>query len=347
VRFLVISARGRERLVVPLSPSKARERGLRMSVSYTGSGKLYWWVLRLLSRFGALGLVTGHSTTPPTMDNCSLNWSQWLTEIGLLLGQDVLVPAYYFPPQEGRGKAAVLLMDPEGSSVAFAKVGWNSVGIKEVEREMEIYKFWTFTPPRNFNVVKLIGSIIVKPQTLTAVYSPIPDMHGQGPADWCADLDAIWQELVFNTGRIISIERLPWWSKCADWGTPWDRLQRAIQQEFMSGIEVCLSHGDLAPWNIRVGVDGQLWLFDWEAYDNHSPRLTDLVHFFLSRAAFIQRRSPRKLVGPLMKQLLNASGAAMVSQSELNAAFVYLRSREDKAHLYRLLDALATHAIDN
>lgn len=91
--------------------------------------------------------------------------------------------------------------------------------------------------------------------------------EGPHPAPWpddrLADVGRLLRD-AHDAGRTYGAPEgsqwKPWWLR-----------------EVGTGDDVVIGHGDAAPWNIVVGPDGSLGLYDWE-YAGPTDRLTDLAY---------------------------------------------------------------------
>lgn len=55
-----------------------------------------------------------------------------------------------------------------------------------------------------------------------------------------------------------------------------------------------LMHGDLAPWNVRIGEAGDPVLIDWEGGRENAIPGWDLLHYYFQKLVLVQKKSPEE-----------------------------------------------------
>jgi hypothetical protein len=82
-----------------------------------------------------------------------------------------------------------------------------------------------------------------------------------------------------------------------------------------------VSHGDFAPWNIRVGAQ-KAYVVDWENYSYGAPLLHDLFYFYFIQAALNLNRYSKKNALSSSKQVYNILRSEFGDRlPEFNCAF--------------------------
>jgi hypothetical protein len=64
-------------------------------------------------------------------------------------------------------------------------------------------------------------------------------------------------------------------------------------------VSATITHGDLAPWNIKVQRNGAWMVLDWERGDLHGIPACDWFHFVIQPAILVHRQGPSSLVDRL------------------------------------------------
>jgi thymidylate kinase len=200
-------------------------------------------------------------------------------------------------------KPVIQVMTPEGATLAYAKVGANSLSNKLVENEadtlsrMSKYHLRSFERPRlllsthwNSHSVNLQSA----PQTGT---QSVPNSFSRDYAAVIAETSKInlayeplgestfWRRLERKADAI----RHPYFRALLD--------QAMAQLRADSGAErfaFHFSHGDFAPWNIRM-LDGRTYVFDWEFASDHNPAGWDIFHFFTQTCSLLRHYSPARI----------------------------------------------------
>ncbi|HVL32027.1 MAG TPA: hypothetical protein VM600_00415 [Actinomycetota bacterium] len=334
-----MSPRGRPRLVFPLDPRAARDNALGMWWSYGLSARAYWRVIRMLS--GLRGALLEHVADAPRLDDCPFDWSDWVRECATSLDVSGLIPAYYFPPQEGRGKAAVLLMDKAGTPVGFAKVAWTPSSIEKVAREGEVIDTVAAGADRaDFRIPRTLATFSGPADSYTVVFEPVPGSARDQVHGWNDQLARASSDLlsVEQRGR-RSLHDLDWWPDAVALGGAWAALVNEVE-DAGGTLGTAFMHGDLAPWNTRVDAEGVLWLLDWEDHVPSGPRAGDIAHFIIHEAQFVKSQSPEQLLTTLETVWRSCDGTSDV-KADLAAALLYWRVRLDKTLIHDTLDGLA------
>ena len=138
------------RLSLPVYPKSAYLKGWSLFSPQRLSAKILVVALRSAKFFSCnLPPFSTNSEKPLRGLEC-WDWRGWLKDVQdfLDIRSGFIVPAFYFPPQENRGKMAVLLMNDKGTPVAFAKVAWDNETEMEIGREK---KALTYLAKINFD----------------------------------------------------------------------------------------------------------------------------------------------------------------------------------------------------
>jgi hypothetical protein len=97
--------------------------------------------------------------------------------------------------------------------------------------------------------------------------------------------------------RIVEETGHKWDRVAMEMGTKWQELgQKAlgVAARELEGKEIAcgITHGDFAPWNMRID-EGNLRLFDWESASYHAPLLWDQFHFMTQTECLLNVRHDR------------------------------------------------------
>lgn len=55
-------------------------------------------------------------------------------------------------------------------------------------------------------------------------------------------------------------------------------------------------HGDFAPWNIKIGVEGEVFTLDWESYQIDGAAGWDWAHFLIQSKLLIDKMYPHEVI---------------------------------------------------
>lgn len=56
-------------------------------------------------------------------------------------------------------------------------------------------------------------------------------------------------------------------------------------------LGMCWAHGDFTPWNMKYLENGDLYVYDWEMFDENYPMFFDFFHFFFQKAILVEKQS--------------------------------------------------------
>lgn len=231
-----------------------------------------WWRVPLPTR----QLRLSHAVVPCRLEGVDLDGL--MEELRRVLERRDLVPVFYFPPQENRKKAAVVLLDSGGQRVAFARIAMDAAARSALAREVEAVSLLDTLDIKSFAFPRLIGRGSGGGVDFTVF---VPVIEGdRGPMSWRCTLEAALMELREKTSHRRRLPQDFWLVPGTD--DVWRRVEGFCRErEPVSGYIHCVVHGDLAPWNARM-VGRKLALLDWEESVASAPCLVDKVNFILS-----------------------------------------------------------------
>lgn len=110
-------------------------------------------------------------------------------------------------------------------------------------------------------------------------------------------------------------------------------LRRVIQPslETVDEIKLCVTHGDLAVWNLFHFRD-QVFPLDWEFFNPHGLCGLDIFRFWTS---YYQSNGNLELCKKEVEYAYNLLGISDLQRREIEA--IEMNARESKAHLYKFL----------
>ena len=120
-----------------------------------------------------------------------------------------------------------------------------------------------------------------------------------------------------------------------------------------------LTHGDFAPWNIKVGFDGRWVVLDWERGQLIGPPAWDWFHFVIQPAILVEKlpvptlagKFERLLASPAFQSYAKAAGLAGFERQWILAYLLYCRDvikpAEGLLQTSALLENLASKWLPN
>lgn len=280
--FVVVPHLRRPAVLVPLSPSRVTSAVLKdYKTSASPARRRLLRLLGVAARAGAGALLPDRLVVRGADDGIE----QYLSDV---LGEDLVVSVMIGPARANR-KPVLQLIDRQGDTRGFAKIGVNPLTDDLVRHEGETLSMLAAARPPGVTVPTLLHAgtwndhpIVVQspvgggaqaPQgsLLTAGVRAISEVGGTT----CTPMTGTryWQEL----GR--RIDALP--------GSPVRERLRALHERLSAlhrdtTVTVGSWHGDLTPWNVAYG-DADLQVWDWERFASGVPAGYDAHHFSLQR----------------------------------------------------------------
>lgn len=163
-----------------------------------------------------------------------------------------------------------------------------------------------------------------------------------------ADLMMAW----LDQGRSLEVKELTAWKQLADARNPlFTRLEKQLSGK---QLHPALTHGDFAPWNVKVAPDGRWVVLDWERGQLKGPPAWDWFHFVIQPAILVEKLSlnalARKieglLISPAFQRYANAAGFSGWEREWLLTYLLYCREvikpAEGLPEASRLLETLAS-----
>jgi hypothetical protein len=323
-----------DRMSLPNSPLPAKRVGMQLYTPNTFKARFAWAVVRSAEKIGA-GSLFVRKSSEPSVRLGDFDWRSWLGNVGGLLNNKRIIPAFYFPPQVDRHKCGIMLMDRKGEAVAFAKMGWDKSSRGEIDREVSGLKFCSEHSFKTFKTPKLLHRGAWDGRDY-AIYTLLPQINGRAPANWNRIYLHAWEELKEKTEKRVKLNQLDWWSEVRNLGQVWkDAVEFIVHSQPEEGYRFCAVHGDFILWNARTAA-GELWLFDWEEFSHEAPALVDPITFILKYEMLLKKHKADRVAREICKSLQKNIGRNVLPQQILLAL----------AYLQQLRHCYAPHDLD-
>jgi thymidylate kinase len=214
-------------------------------------------------------------------------------------------------------KPVIQALERNGSTLAFAKIGWDPSTCEllgneaEILRRLEDRKPQAFTAPRLLHLERWHERLIC----LQSPPSPKARLAGQ-------DLDTgyleVLQELAALESRRLPLSQSMFWKSLSGWmsrmqvGWPGyallPKLERVAKRLDSVLLPFHFCHGDFVPWNVRV-TDGLPFLFDWEYARAQWLPGYDLLHFLFQTHLLLTGQGPAGVYRSVLKQIIGSTAA--------------------------------------
>lgn len=277
VRMRLLQRGGKPFLLLPLHASAARAV-LRLYEPQRRAARIAHSLARALIR---IGFLPGRALTvpvPASLAQLLRNESsgKTLPLFGTLLGN---------PNTPGR-RFLILTCTEDGAPARVIKVGFTPEAQTLIRREAD---FLTAAPahspglPSGINHYTSSGCAAFSMAFVTGRSPRRPDDHAL-PALLTAWLDST---------RSVAVGETAAWQALAKLAHSHPLFAHLDARLANARMHPALYHGDFAPWNVKVGADGQWVVLDWERGETAGLPLWDWLHYAIQRDLLMLRPATR------------------------------------------------------
>ena len=287
-QYRIIRMGGRPIMAIPVASRRVRQAAARRYQGTTWKRAAFQRAVRWTITFGVdrwlWPVVDSPLGTSAELDVARFDFVGWLDELRSVLDAPTAVASVVWPPQVDRGRVYVHLLAADGAPVAFAKIAFDAANNVYLAaeasalRELQAMSLCECHPPT------LLAEGLHGEQRYVVV-EPLPAQAQPVTASWDSFPAAAVAEYAGHARRLAAeeVRQLDWWQTFQHSRDGGDAFTSELENVAQDGLEVCRVHGDLGPANLVLNAaDQRLWLFDWEHYHRHGPKLTDLINFFVA-----------------------------------------------------------------
>jgi hypothetical protein len=179
-----------------------------------------------------------------------------------------------------------LCMDVNGTPMYVVKVGFSPEAQQKIAAETA---FLQAHGGRHLGIPLLLGSWNVT-QSAGLV---LPFVAGATPTRFEASLISVLTDWIGE--EWVKMDDLP----------AWRAVRASIQNRVVGSVAVrpVHMHGDFAPWNIRVGAQGQWTVLDWERAQYPGVPGWDFFHYWIQFELLVAHHSPHAVYDNLSQQI--------------------------------------------
>jgi hypothetical protein len=327
-RFAVLPELRHARWYLPVGSRRVTTRAWDLYAPATAFGRVARLGMRLLTR------AVGASMLGEELVVAARSPSAIEGALTIATGGGAFDLSIALPHEHGqRARLWLMVIDPEGTAIAYAKFAYRSQSIEQLEREAAFTR----------HVIGLSLRTVLVPSVLYS--APAGEGYLMVSAPLAAsrasisDLDArhvsVLSELAGHAGQLsagdlveslaLRCERL-----AGDLPSDWARrLARAVDAvascEGLGELPTVLAHGDFVPWNIRsLPGDPRLAVFDWEQGQESQFLLWDAFNF-LAQVDIVLRRPPAPQSARVAVERVGASPLARtfrLTQAQVSALYL-------------------------
>ncbi len=268
-------------LLIPLKPTRVTQASMKRDHDdRSPKERLQSLVAETTARLGILRFAGGEVT--------ELRPFRLVRQLEEELGEPRLLATISLGPRRRNRKPVIQLIRPDGTPVAFVKVGWSPFTRELVSNEAHWLKQVKGKMPTGVAAPEVLARL--QDEDIDAVATtPLPVKAGARRTTFIPP--AIIRQLAqVAQNEPMPLAELP---TVQQWATqPVSELlhlDRLLERHGDVVIQTGLWHGDLTPWNTASSAD-LMYLWDWEFAGDHRPIGFDSLHetFERSRRAAVQ-----------------------------------------------------------
>jgi hypothetical protein len=311
------------RTLIPIEPGSCTRRALQQIQVFATGAKAAKLLLQVMTAVGALPAIA------KTLVVSAGPRSGLFDKIAQLTGRSDLCFGVNFGTPSRYRKLTVFAMLPDGEPVAFAKVPMAREAIARVENEGEMLHTLSRTALAH-DVPRALFSGEWNGQTVLCTSAgPTEAASMRFAGAHRSFLETLWsirpavrdgEQLVSEVGARLNAAMAPDHGAAQIVSEALEYVRRRLKG---ATISCGLSHGDFAPWNLRISENG-MFAFDWEAAAWDQPNLWDIAHFDTQLVTLLGHRSRyHEIAGGMafarelyLLYLLNSMAAASCESGE-------------------------------
>ncbi len=228
------------------------------------------------------------------------------------LGHTGLIPAIGIGPPRRNRKPSVMLITPDGRTLAYAKIGWSALTRNLVANEFDWLQRLDGRVPEPFVIPAplLATDSPAGPDgaTKTIVMTPLPGTRGRKyPQLEASEIKSLARTLGTRRRKVVE---LSWLTPPDNDGSSEDELSKRLAAAIMAvrdqhaqvELETGLWHGDLNRWN-TVTIGDALGVFDWEFAGADRPVGQDYLHIQFETLRRSGVRAPSEAIAAFLQQM--------------------------------------------
>lgn len=260
------------------------------------AGELLRWALRArLTLFIGKTSVTISTENPFVRFLISLSGENEIPQFAVLAGN---------PNALGR-RFILLVFDAAENPVAVVKVGCGSEAIRLIQQEENFLA----SAKQKRGIPELRATF----QNDSMRAFSLDFVEGDSPAgnetDGLAKILHGW----IDPARFITAEDVRAWIRLKEKCASHPLFQTLRQKLSVAQFRPVISHGDFAPWNIKISKNGSWIALDWERGELVGFSTWDWFHYYIQNWILVDRLNARQLAGKI-DELLNSDSLLRYAQ---------------------------------
>lgn len=203
-----------------------------------------------------------------------------------------------------RSKLTLKIMNEAGCALAYGRIGYTPYAIEVIKQEVAALQKLAVMPVAH-QVPALLGADDLAGRTgYFLVETAGPDLeagneltqaHFQFLSGLATGDTKKWTDVVAQLENEVAPLL-----EIHDLKVTVGRAMQYLRSLDLPDVPVSIEHGDFAPWNIRLGNDGQLYVLDWEHSRLDGLPWLDALHFVFQYLWLVKRQSPELILYKLV-----------------------------------------------
>jgi hypothetical protein len=291
-KWLVFKKAGEPLLIVPAHNRRLAARGLELYPAQSFKARLAKWIwkrsLLLGVPAGAERVEFGISAADPLVRFLAVQAGSpgEVPEFAILAGN---------PRAPGR-RFLLLVFSNSGEPTIVVKTSTDASGGDLIRKETQFL---------SGNISKVPGLPLLRGALESGLIKAFALDYIEGHSPEAGDessLSRLLEQWLLNQNPRPATEFLAWQRLVLASGS--DESFRALATKLENvPLRPAVFHGDLAPWNIKVGAEGKWNVLDWERGEWSGLPGWDWFHYVLQPALLVQKQSPDQLANTAEKLL--------------------------------------------
>lgn len=344
LEYIPLPSRANTKMLIPRRPLRATATAVRnYKTSASASTQRRLDTLATAARLGLADSLPWMLAIYPDRSSPDADIAQYLMSV---MGRPLAL-GIHIGPGRAVQKPVIQLIDADGSTCGFTKVGTRALTRKLVRDEVATLAIVGGVPHRTFRVPRVLHDgqwhdnevLVLEPLISSPAEPRLPRRVAEAMVE-LAQIGPASREIVSTSGYWgdlrQQIDELPSSRYSLRLAASLDRVKLVANDiELVFGA----SHGDWTPWNMAM-ADGQVILWDWEYFRFGVPLGFDALHFRIqgavsrgsspARAFLDAASSTTELLGPcgLIDQI---AADLVVTLYVIDIATRYIRDGELQA----------------
>lgn len=313
--FIVMRSRhGRSRMVLPAAGGRHQRATLQMYAVSRWTGRAHQLALGLLlpvaaktrlarSRSAAQAGIPLLAPLLERLPNASAH------HVGGLISEE----------SPGAEKLTLRIMDAQGKALAYARIGRHPAILSRLAAESRVLRALAATCVADQVPAVLADGVLPPDDTRFLLESAGPDRPGGQVLEevhfrFLAALRTSARVPLEDVTRTLERDLVPLLREPGFTSASVRQALSVLEARRGVRLATCIEHGDFAPWNVRQGAGGRIFVIDWEHARAEGLPWCDALHFCFQTGVLV-RRWPATAVLAAMRATMRSANATAYAQA--------------------------------